>query len=76
MPVIIGLVIRGTRCTENYILLTTVLELQEFPKADFKAAIFTYHFGYDNKGWPSKDRTARLFEHMGKYTFQSVLSKD
>ncbi len=40
--------------------------LQEFPKADFSAAIFTYHFGYDNLGWPSLERTAQLFDKMGE----------
>ncbi len=42
------------------------LYLQEFPKADFSAAIFTYHFGYDNVGWPSLERTAQLFSKMGE----------
>lgn len=36
------------------------------PKADFTAAIWTYHFGYDNQGWPSLDRAAELLNNTGE----------
>ncbi len=50
----------------KYSVPDAFLYLQEFPKADFSAAIFTYHFGYDNVGWPSLERTAQLFSKMGE----------
>ena len=36
------------------------------PKADFSAAIWAYHFGYDNRGWYSLNKTANLFKAVGE----------
>lgn len=38
----------------------------KLPKADFTAAIWTYHFGYDNKGWPSLEQSAEFLNNTGK----------
>ena len=35
------------------------------PKADFSAAIWAYHFGFDNRGWYSLNKTANLFKAAG-----------
>ena len=43
------------------------------PKADFTAAIWTYHFGYDNQGWPSLERSAQMLNDTGKYIFTALL---
>ncbi|KAH3855295.1 hypothetical protein DPMN_097860 [Dreissena polymorpha] len=37
---------------------------RNFPAA-ITSAIWTYHFGYDNKGWPSLERTAALLNDSG-----------
>lgn len=37
---------------------------KEHPDANFTAAIWTYHFGYDNRGWPSLERTKDLFKKI------------
>ena len=31
----------------------------------FSALIWTFHFGYDNQGWPSFDRAADVLEKSG-----------
>jgi len=46
--------------------------LQVQPMADFTAAIWTYHFGYDNKGWPSLERSAQMLNKTGNESIQVV----
>ncbi|XP_059144809.1 PGAP2-interacting protein-like [Physella acuta] len=39
-------------------------EVKSNPKI-FTAGIWTYHFGYDNKGWPSMERAATMINNTG-----------
>lgn len=40
---------------------------QVHPKADITAGIWAYHFGYDNRGWPSMEPAAKLINETGGY---------
>ncbi|CAD5122461.1 DgyrCDS10884 [Dimorphilus gyrociliatus] len=48
---------------------------KEHPNANFTAAIWTYHFGYDNRGWPSLERTKTLFDKIDA-DFITLLESD
>ncbi|CAC5360999.1 unnamed protein product [Mytilus coruscus] len=55
--VCIGLLGYGMRYSDNQIK-----QPEKKNEKEFSAAIWTFHFGYDNKGWPSMDRAAKLFK--------------
>ncbi|CAG2203902.1 PGAP2-interacting protein [Mytilus edulis] len=56
----IGLLGYGMRYSDNQIK-----QPEKKNEREFSAAIWTFHFGYDNKGWPSMERAAKLFKDTG-----------
>ncbi|XP_076071290.1 PGAP2-interacting protein-like [Mytilus galloprovincialis] len=56
----IGLLGYGMRYSDNQIK-----QPEKKNEREFSAAIWTFHFGYDNKGWPSMERAANLFKDTG-----------
>ncbi len=42
--------------------------LQPAVNPEFSAAVWAYHFGYDNRGWPSMERASKFMEDTGRLT--------